>query len=199
MCFHIRRNLNGNEPPITTTTVAIRPKRRTPCKQWMPAVFITILLCCLSLAHAVVTTDGYYKTCEQYRKRLIQVLGSTGHEAEVWTVMLSLNENLTKLTIRYVLYFYLFFSFLSPTYLTRNLLYVPSSFLQVVHNRLSCGAIFDFMDYLQTDVTNWNRVKEIDTGLALLLAIISTWFNFFAWTFAFFLNVIMARKRFCCC
>lgn len=153
ICEDISRNLNGNESSITTTTVVIRPKRRTPCKQWMPAVFITILLCCLSLAHAVVTTDGYYKTCEQYRKRLIQVLGSTGREVEV------------------------------------------------VHNRLSCGAIFDFMDYLQTDITNWNRVKkiEIDTGFALQLAIISTWFNFFAWTFAFFLNVIMARKKFCCC
>lgn len=123
-CFHIHRNLNGNEPPITTTMVAIRPKRRTPCKQWMPAVFITILLCCLSLAHAVVTTDGYYKTCEQYRKRLIQVLGSTGHEAEV-----SLNENLTKLTIRYVLYFYLF----SLSYLRLILRVIYCMFLRLFY------------------------------------------------------------------
>ncbi|XP_017798104.1 PREDICTED: uncharacterized protein LOC108579162 [Habropoda laboriosa] len=161
----VRRNLNiGDVAPTTatattTTTITpaavptmlvIRPKRRTPYKQWIPGVFLTILLCCLSLAHAVVTTDGYYKTCEQYRKRLIQVLGSAGREAEV------------------------------------------------LHDRLSCGAIFDFMDYLQSDVSNWKHGKEIDTGFALRLAIISTWFNFLTWTFAFLLNVIMARKRFCC-
>ncbi|KOC68933.1 hypothetical protein WH47_09490 [Habropoda laboriosa] len=143
----IDRNL---EEPVRIYEDVRRPKRRTPYKQWIPGVFLTILLCCLSLAHAVVTTDGYYKTCEQYRKRLIQVLGSAGREAEV------------------------------------------------LHDRLSCGAIFDFMDYLQSDVSNWKHGKEIDTGFALRLAIISTWFNFLTWTFAFLLNVIMARKRFCC-
>ncbi|XP_031772298.1 uncharacterized protein LOC100867466 isoform X2 [Apis florea] len=146
----VNRNLNSSK---ATTTVVIRSKNRTPYKQWIPAVFLTILLCCLSLAHAIVMTDGYYKSCDQYRKRLIHLLNS-GREAEV------------------------------------------------IRNRLSCGAIFDFMDYLQTDIANndkWIMNKEIDTGFAFRLAIISTWFNFFAWTFAFLLNIIMARKRFRCC
>lgn len=73
--IYIFRNLNS-------TTVVIRPKNRTPYKQWIPAVFLTILLCCLSLAHAIVMTDGYYKSCEQYKKRLIYLLNS-GREAEV--------------------------------------------------------------------------------------------------------------------
>ncbi|XP_076766840.1 uncharacterized protein LOC143433376 [Xylocopa sonorina] len=146
---NINRNLNADEP--VETAVAVRPKRRTRYKQWIPTTFLAVLLSCLSLAHAVVMTDGYYKTCEQYRKRLIQLLNSTGREAEV------------------------------------------------VHNRLSCGAIFDFMDYLQSDTNNWTQGKEIDTGFALRLAIISTWFNFLAWIFAFLLNTIMARKQFCCC
>ncbi|XP_076239336.1 uncharacterized protein LOC143182289 [Calliopsis andreniformis] len=141
----ITRNLNTGQ-----TTVMVRAKSRRPYKQWISGVFLAVLLCCLSLAHAVVVTDGYYKTCEQYKKRLIQVLSSTGREAEV------------------------------------------------IHNRLSCGAIFDFMDYLQSDVSSWNRSKKIDTGLALQLAIISTWFNFFIWIFAFLFNVIMVRNKFCC-
>ncbi|XP_076174888.1 uncharacterized protein LOC143150485 [Ptiloglossa arizonensis] len=141
-------NRNLNDTP--RRVVVVRAKRRTPYKQWMPAVFLAILLCCLSLAHAVVMTDGYYKTCEQYRRRLIHFLSATGREAEV------------------------------------------------IHNRLSCGAIFDFMDYLQPDVTDWRHNKQIDTGFALRLAIISTWLNFCVWICAFLLNVIMARKRLCC-
>ncbi|XP_076628351.1 uncharacterized protein LOC143345278 [Colletes latitarsis] len=140
-----KRSLNNVQ-----TTVVVRPKRRTPYKQWIPAVFLAILLCCLSLAHAVVMTDGYYKTCEQYRRRLIQLLSSTGREAEV------------------------------------------------IHHRLSCGAIFDFMDYLQPDTTDWQRDRQIDTGFALRLSIISTWLNVCTWVFAFLLNVTMARKRLCC-
>lgn len=78
--------------------------------------------------------------------------------------------------------------------------------LQAIHNRLPCGAIFDFMDYIQPDANNWRRSSEINTGLALQLAIITSWFNFFAWCSACSINFIMARRRlqslgekFCCC
>lgn len=145
-----RNNLNEQ--------VVLNVKRRAACKQWMPAVFLTALICCLSLAHAVVITDGYYKTCDQYRRNLIQLLGSRGRE------------------------------------------------IQVIHNRLPCGAIFDFMDYLQPDANDWRRSSEINTGIALQLAILTTWFNFFAWMVACSINLTMARKRlrdlgerFCCC
>lgn len=77
---------------------------------------------------------------------------------------------------------------------------------QVIHNRLSCGAIFDFMDYLHPDTNNWSRGSEINTGIALQLAISTSWLNFFAWLVACLINFIMARKRlhdlrekFCCC
>lgn len=63
--------------------VVVRSKRRIPYNLWIPVMFLTILLSCLSLAHAVVMTDGYYKSCNQYRKKLIQLLDSTGREAEV--------------------------------------------------------------------------------------------------------------------
>ncbi|EFN87866.1 uncharacterized protein LOC105192386 [Harpegnathos saltator] len=145
-----RRNLNEQ--------VVIHVKSRSQCKQWIPAAFIAALVCCLSLAHAVVLTDGYYETCNQYRRNIIQLLGSRGREA------------------------------------------------QAIHDRLSCGGIFDFMDYLQPDANNWVRGSEINTGIALQLAISTSWLNFFVWLAAFSINMVMARKRlhnlgekFCCC
>ncbi|XP_001602372.2 uncharacterized protein LOC100118396 isoform X2 [Nasonia vitripennis] len=148
---HSRTSLDGQ-------VVVIGPRQRAPCKQWMPAAFIAVLICCLSLAHAVVLTDGYYKTCEQYRRNLVRLLNSTGQE------------------------------------------------LQAIHNRLSCGAILDFMDYIQPDANNWRRSDAINTGLALQLAIVMSWLNFFSWVTIFLVNINMARQRFkslnekmCCC
>lgn len=78
--------------------------------------------------------------------------------------------------------------------------------LQVIHNRLSCGAIFDYMDFLQPDANNWRRNDEINTGLALQIAILASWFNFFSWVGIVVINFIMARERRlvldqqnCCC
>ncbi|XP_053980470.1 uncharacterized protein LOC128877308 [Hylaeus volcanicus] len=141
-----RRSLND-----VPRTVVVRPKSRRPYRQWLAALFLAILMCCLSFAHAVITTGGYYKTCEQYRRRLIELLNSTGREAEL------------------------------------------------IHDRLSCGAIFDFMDYLEPQLADWRRDKLVDTGIALQLAIIFTWLNVCAWILAFLLNFVMARKRICCC
>lgn len=70
--FSCRRNHNGY--------VVVHIKKRVTFKRWMPIGFLAALVCCLSLAHAVVITDGYYKTCEQYRRNLIQLLGSRGRE-----------------------------------------------------------------------------------------------------------------------
>lgn len=78
--FHIRRDFNIIEP----SRVEIRPRQRISSYQkWMPFVCLAILLSCLSLSHAIIITDGFYKTCDHYRVMLIQVLGSTGREAEV--------------------------------------------------------------------------------------------------------------------
>jgi hypothetical protein len=73
--FFSRNNVNNQ--------VVVIMKRRATFKQWMPIAFLTTLICCLSLAHAVVITDGYYKTCEQYKRNLIQLLGSRGREVQV--------------------------------------------------------------------------------------------------------------------
>ncbi|XP_066593999.1 uncharacterized protein [Prorops nasuta] len=152
------RYRSSNTPSYNGQVVVVTPKRRKPFKQWMLAAFCAVLLSCLSLAHAVVMTDGFYKTCDQYRKNLRQLLGSSGRE------------------------------------------------IQVIYNRLPCGSIFDFMDYLQPDANNWRRGDEINTGFALQLAIFCSWLNFFAWLLSGLINFIMARKRLnslgeklCCC
>ncbi|KAK2581997.1 hypothetical protein KPH14_002433 [Odynerus spinipes] len=149
---------NENRISANDRVVVIGPKTRIPFKQWMPSAFCAALIACLSLAHAVVVTDGFHKTCEQYKRGLIQLLGSMGREAHV------------------------------------------------IRQRLACGAIFDYMDYLQPDTNNFWRGEEINTGVALQLAIVCTWLNFFSWVIIFFLCFIMARKKrntlgekFCCC
>ncbi|XP_015520865.1 uncharacterized protein [Neodiprion pinetum] len=138
--------------------VVVGPKRRTICKRWFLAGFLGVFIFFLSLSHAVLLTDGYYKTCNQYRRNMVQLLGSSGRE------------------------------------------------VQVIHNRLSCGAVFDYMDYLQPDANNWRRGDEINTGLSLQLAITTSWFNLFAWIGILTINLLMARERqidlngkSCCC
>lgn len=67
-------------------------KKRVAFKLWMPIGFLAAFVCCLSLAHAVVITDGYYKTCEQYRRNLIQMLNSGTRESEV-SILLFILDN----------------------------------------------------------------------------------------------------------
>ncbi|XP_031845144.1 uncharacterized protein LOC143174166 isoform X2 [Nomia melanderi] len=144
------RNLQSDVDRVPVTVVA-RPKRRSRYKHWIPVVFLATLFSCLLLAHAIVMTDGYYKTCEQFRKRIIQEHRSVGGEAEM------------------------------------------------IHNRFSCGAIFDFMDFAQVTEDNWIRGKQIDTGAALRLAVVSAWLSFFVWTLVFLLSVSMVRQKLCRC
>ncbi|KAK0096965.1 hypothetical protein PV326_003767 [Microctonus aethiopoides] len=146
-----RNNIDGD-------VVIVIPKGRAPCKQWLPPTFIAALICCLSLAHAILVTDGYYKTCEQYKKHLIRILGSRGREAKA------------------------------------------------IYDRLGCGAIFDFMDYVQPDTNNYRRGDEINTGLSLQLAIVTTWFNIFVWIIIVGINFNMVKRKHrnrnetvCCC
>jgi len=61
------------------------------------------------------------------------------------------------------------------------------------------------MDYLQPDRNHWRR-SEMNTAIALQLAICTSWFNLFAWLTVCSINFIMARQRqrnlgekFCCC
>lgn len=146
------RNSNDNSRTFGISEPSTQAESRyrvTPYQKWMPFVFLAILVSCLSLSHAIIITDGFSKTCEHYRSMLIQILESTGREAEV------------------------------------------------IRNRLSCEAIFDFMDYLQPNETTWNLSKPPDTGTVFQLTLASSWYNFGSWMIAFMLYYIMARKKLC--
>jgi hypothetical protein len=85
-----------------------------------------------------------------------------------------------------------------------------------INGRLSCGAIFDFMDYLEPvtrpfqrkEYINYNQPHEerdfergpfINTGLSLQTAIGSAWINCVVWA-AIFINygILVNEARGCC-
>jgi hypothetical protein len=86
----------------------------------------------------------------------------------------------------------------------------------VINARLSCGTIFDFMDYLEPvtrpfqrkDYLNYNHPHEesdfmrgpfINTGLSLQAAIGSAWINCVVWIAIFINYVILVKKSGDCC
>ncbi|KAF7991214.1 hypothetical protein HCN44_002776 [Aphidius gifuensis] len=125
----------------------VGPKKRSPCRVWWIPGFLAAIICLISLAHAYFILDGYYQTCDEYRKYIIQTLGSTGRE------------------------------------------------VQAIHNRLSCNAIFDYMDYLHPDNYYWRRGVEIYTGYFFQITIVTSWLNFLSWIIIFVINIHMARQK----
>lgn len=53
--------------------------------------------------------------------------------------------------------------------------------MTVIHFRLMCQAIYDFMDYMQKDTLNSRLGTIINTGLSLQLAIIASWAAVLLW------------------
>lgn len=51
----------------------------------------------------------------------------------------------------------------------------------VIHFRLACQAIFDFMDYTHKDIHNSRGGNIINTGVSLQLAIIASWVSVGLW------------------
>ncbi|XP_014213356.1 uncharacterized protein LOC106642937 [Copidosoma floridanum] len=147
-----------NRRSMECEVMVVGPKQRAPFKSWMPFCFLAIPLSALALIYAAVVTDGYSKTCAQYRRNLVRLVNPIGQE------------------------------------------------LLVIHNRLNCGAIFDFMDYLHPDPINSRRGDIIDTGLLLQTSIAFAWINVLVWVTVLCLNGYMGRQRhklrnesMCCC
>lgn len=67
--------------------------------------------------------------------------------------------------------------------------------LPVIHGRLYCQAIFDFMDYMQLDTGNAYRNGFINTGLSLTLGVTGAFFAWVAFSTVAFFNVVMTRRR----
>lgn len=60
---------------------------------------------------------------------------------------------------------------------------------------MSCQAIFDFMDYIQKDAPNSRRGDFINTGIALQLALITSWFAVILWIVVSVYTAIRAYKE----
>jgi len=65
----------------------------------------------------------------------------------------------------------------------------------VIQSRLSCGAIFDFMDYIQDDLSlERRRDYRINTAIPFILAVIAAWIVFISWVGIVVINIIRFRQ-----
>lgn len=63
-----------------------------------------------------------------------------------------------------------------------------------IQGRLSCSAVFDFMDYLHPDVTfDRRRIDYINTPLCLVLSLIGAWLSVLLWLIVSIINIAQAR------
>lgn len=49
-----------------------------PPSYWMPTTLIASIMFIYSLIHAIILTDGFWKTCKQYRSRIIKYTNAQG-------------------------------------------------------------------------------------------------------------------------
>lgn len=76
-----------------------------------------------------------------------------------------------------------------------RLLGVQGTVLPVIYGRLSCTAIFDFMDYMQPDTGIGYREGFINTGIDLSLGIAASCLSWLYFIYASFLNIKMAKYK----
>lgn len=63
-----------------------------------------------------------------------------------------------------------------------------------VQGRISCPAVFDFMDYLHPDVSfDRRRLDRINTPMCLVLSLIGAWVSVGLWLVVSIINVVQAR------
>lgn len=64
-----------------------------------------------------------------------------------------------------------------------------------VQGRLSCAAVFDFMDFLHPDVSfDRRRLDRINTAACLVLALIAAWMSVALWMGVLIINIVQARR-----
>lgn len=73
---------------------------------------------------------------------------------------------------------------------------VHGTLIPVIHNRLSCSSVFDFMDYIQPDTGNAYRDGFINTAASLLIGIISAWVAWMVFLFSAILNIMQSRQKY---
>ncbi|KAJ3660324.1 hypothetical protein Zmor_004776 [Zophobas morio] len=117
-----------------------------PKSFWVTLAVLTSIFTLYALIHFAIFVDGYYTTCNQYRKVLEKMLG------------------------------------------------VHGTAIPVIHNRLSCQSIFDFMDYMQPSSGYGTRDGFIFTGADLIIGIIAAGFAWVLFGVSAFFNIRNARS-----
>lgn len=76
-----------------------------------------------------------------------------------------------------------------------KLLSASGNTVNVIKGRLSCGSIFDFMDYLHEDTARYRvRTDHINTAISFYFTLISSWLSEILWLGISFINIVLARQ-----
>lgn len=76
----------------------------------------------------------------------------------------------------------------------KKLLHISGTAVEVIDVRLSCNAIYDFMDYLQLATGDIIRDNFINTAGGLIAGLVGSFFAFFSLLSAAVINVQMAKN-----
>lgn len=112
---------------------------------WVTLAIFTCFFTIYGLIHFAIFLDGFYHTCNQFRRSLETLLGIHG------------------------------------------------TAIAVIHSRLSCQSIFDFMDYMQPNSNYGFRDGFIYTGADLIIGILASCFAWLLFAMASFINIKRAR------
>lgn len=77
----------------------------------------------------------------------------------------------------------------------QKMLPFSGTILPLIHDRLSCIAIFDFMDYIQPDSGNAYRDGFINTGADLTIGVIVSFFSWIIFLIITLINIKFARIK----
>lgn len=76
-----------------------------------------------------------------------------------------------------------------------RLIGVHGTLIPVVHNRLACSSVLDFMDYIQPDTGNAYREGFINTAASLIIGIVMSFFTWILFLFACIYNIRLTRLK----
>ncbi|XP_063633598.1 uncharacterized protein LOC134804480 [Cydia splendana] len=134
---------------VVTSRARVAQRNDSVIYCWVPSATIGAIFCIYNLVHAAIITDGFVKTCNQYRSYLVTELRAAGDQTTA------------------------------------------------IHFRLSCQAIYDYMDYIQKNPNGIVTQGEyyINTGLLLQLAIIASWVSVALWMAVVVFTTMRAYKE----
>lgn len=79
--------------------------------------------------------------------------------------------------------------------LTKRLL-ATGPFVEVIQGRLSCAAVFDFMDYLHHTVVEMRqRYYRIDTAATLIIGLVASWLCVTCLLIITIINIVQSRRN----